>query len=94
MSGIGWPGRIIVATAGSLTTRSTVIPQNAAMPAVIIAERDKLRAAGDQESKLVADDIDRQLAGPNQPWNEFIQQEINKMKARGEDPLEGQAKDR
>jgi hypothetical protein len=61
---------------------------------MLIAERDKLRAAGDQESKLIADDIDRQLAGPNKPWNEFIEEEIKKMKARGEDPLEGLAKDR
>lgn len=61
---------------------------------MLIAERDKLRAAGDQESKLIADDIDRQLAGPNKPWNEFIQEEIKKMEARGENPLGDPAKDR
>lgn len=59
----------------------------------LMAERDKLRAAGDQDSKLIAEDIDRQLAGPNKPWNQLMEEEIKKMKARGEDPREGLAKD-
>jgi len=50
-------------------------------------ERDNLVGAGDQESKVVADDIDRQLKGPNKPWNQLMREEIEKMKARGEDPL-------
>ena len=60
---------------------------------MMVVERDKLRAAGDSESKLIADDIDRQLAGPNKPWNQLMEEEIEKMKKRGEDPLEDLAKD-
>lgn len=56
--------------------------------AVLAAERDRLRAAGDQESRVIADDIDRQLAGPNKPWNKLMEEEIEKMEKRGEDPLE------
>jgi hypothetical protein len=55
---------------------------------MLTAERDKLRSAGDQESRVIADDIDRQLAGPNKPWNQRMDEEIKKMKERGEDPLE------
>lgn len=61
--------------------------------ALLTAERDKLRSIGDQESKIIADDVDRQLAGPNKPWNQRMQEEIKKMKDRGEDPLQGLLKD-
>ena len=61
--------------------------------AMLAAERDRLRAAGDQESRVIADDIDRQLAGPNKSWNRLMDEEIEKMKARGEDPLKGLLKD-
>jgi hypothetical protein len=54
---------------------------------MLAAERDRLRAAGDQESRVIADDIDRQLAGPNKPWNKVVDEEIEKMEQRGEDPL-------
>jgi hypothetical protein len=60
--------------------------------AMLIAERDRLRAAADQESRVIADDIDRQLAGPNKPWNQRMQEEIAKSKKRGQrafDPLRG-----
>lgn len=60
--------------------------------AYLRAERDKLLVAGDPDSKRIAADIDRQLAGPNKPWNQLMDEEIKKMKERGEDPLEGFAK--
>lgn len=56
------------------------------------AERDALLRAGDQDSKVIAEDITRQLAGPNKPWNQIMEEEIKKMKSRGEDPLESAAK--
>lgn len=55
---------------------------------LLIAERDKLRAAGDQDSKLIADDIDRQLAGANKPWNQLMDEAIKKRKQSGEKSYE------
>ncbi|HEY7811468.1 MAG TPA: hypothetical protein VIA98_13955 [Allosphingosinicella sp.] len=60
--------------------------------AMLIAERDKLRAAGDQEATVIADDIERQLAGPNNPWNRLMAEELKKMEKNGEDPLEARRK--
>ncbi|HEU0135574.1 MAG TPA: hypothetical protein VFR28_12195 [Allosphingosinicella sp.] len=59
--------------------------------ALLVAERNRLRALGDQESRLIADDIDRQLAGRNKRWNQLMEEELKKMEERGEDPLEGLA---
>jgi hypothetical protein len=72
---------------------AATLPKEQQKP-MLVSERDKLRAAGDQDSKLIADDIDRQLAGPNKAWNQLMDEEIKKMKDRGEDPLEDLVKDR
>ena len=45
-------------------------------------ERDALLRAGDQDSKVIAEDIDRQMKGPNKPWNQLMDEEIKKMDAR------------
>lgn len=87
-----------VLSANSPWVRATrIYVKAAALPkeqqrAILIAERDRLRAAGDQESEVIADDIDRQLKGPNKPWNRLMEEEIAKMKERGEDPLEEASK--
>jgi hypothetical protein len=60
--------------------------------AFLKSERDGLVKTGDQESKIIAADIDRQLTGPNKPWNQLMEEEIKKMKERGEDPAEEAAK--
>lgn len=52
--------------------------QNAALR----AEHDALLRAGDQDSKVIAEDIARQLEGPNKPWNEIMQEEVKKMEER------------
>ena len=42
------------------------------------AERDRLRAqSGDIVAQLMADDIERQLAGPNEPWNAIMRRAID-----------------
>lgn len=88
-----------VLSADSPWVRATrIYVDAAALPAdrrkaLLVAERNRLRAAGDQESRLIADDIDRQLAGPNKRWNQLMQEEIKKMEERGEDPLEALRKD-
>src|SRR5690606_30154486 len=44
---------------------------------VLEAERDALRArADDPIAQLMAADIDRQLAGPNEPWNVIMERQI------------------
>ena len=49
--------------------------------AFLIAERDRLKAKGDDPvSLLMAADIDRQLKGPNRPWNDIM---MDQMKAMG-----------
>ncbi|HEX8257981.1 MAG TPA: hypothetical protein VF589_10125 [Allosphingosinicella sp.] len=87
-----------VLSAGSPWVRATrTYIAAAALPAdrqkaMLVAERDRFRAAADQESRVVADDIDRQLAGPNKPWNQLMQEAISKRKSRGQgspDPLRG-----
>ena len=66
---------------------ASALPQDQ-QKTMLVAERDKLRAAGDQDSKVIADDIDRQLAGPNKPWNQRMEEEIEKMKKAGKDPFD------
>lgn len=76
-----------VLSADSPWVRATrIYIKAAALPAdqqkaLLVAERDRLRA-GDQESKVIADDIDRQLAGPNKSWNQLMEEEIKKAEAR------------
>lgn len=56
--------------------------------AALIAERDALLARKDDpDAQLIAADIDRQLAGPNKPWNQLMDEEIERMRENGEDPL-------
>lgn len=82
-----------VLSAASPWVRATRLYINAAaLPSdqqkrMLAAEQDKLRAAGDQESRVIAEDIGRQLAGPNKPWNQLMEEEIKKMEERGESPL-------
>lgn len=47
--------------------------------AFLMSERDSLLKAPDPYSKLIGADVDRQLAGPNKPWNELMEEEIKKM---------------
>ena len=58
--------------------------QAASMPkeqqrAFLTSQRDALLKAPDPYSRLIAADVDRQLKGPNKPWNELMQEEIKKM---------------
>ena len=62
---------------------ASALPQDQ-QKGMLIAEREKLRAAGDQDSKVIADDIYRQLSGPNKPWNQRMDEEIEKMKKAGD----------
>jgi hypothetical protein len=41
-----------------------------------------LLKAPDPYSKLIGADVDRQLAGPNKPWNELMEEEIKRMEQR------------
>ena len=44
--------------------------------AMLEAERDRLRAdPADPVARLMAADIDRQLAGPNRPWNTIMEEQ-------------------
>jgi hypothetical protein len=48
-------------------------------------QRDALLRAPAPYSRLIAADIDRQLAGPNKPWNQLMHEEIEKMEKRKEE---------
>ena len=46
--------------------------------ALLEAERDRLRAQSDDiVAQLMAEDIERQLAGPNEPWNAMMRRAID-----------------
>lgn len=45
----------------------------------LLTKRAELLRAPDPYSRLIAADIERQLAGPNKPWNQRMREEIEKM---------------
>jgi hypothetical protein len=48
--------------------------------AALAARRDALRAASnDRDAAIIADDIDRQMRGPNRPWNAIIEEQIRRI---------------
>lgn len=55
--------------------------------AALHAERAALLSVKDLDAKVVAAEIERQLAGPNKPWNQLMDEEISKMKGfEGKEP--------
>jgi hypothetical protein len=45
----------------------------------LLARQTELRArAGDADAQAIADDIGRQLRGPNRPWNAIMEEEIRR----------------
>lgn len=77
-----------VPSADSAWVRATRIYISAAnlpkaqQAAFLTSKRDELSKAPDPYSRLISADIDRQLAGPNKPWNQLMQEEIRKMEER------------
>lgn len=59
-----------------LYVRAAALPESEAR-ALLETERDRLRERGeDPVNRLMADDIDRQLAGPNETWNAQMEREL------------------
>lgn len=56
--------------------------------AALLARQAALRArTNDADAQAIADDIDRQLRGPNRPWNAIMAEEVRRMEAE-ERPVE------
>ncbi len=48
--------------------------------AALLARQAALRArTGDADAQAIVDDIDRQLSGPNRPWNAIMEEEVRRM---------------
>jgi len=66
----------------ALYVRATALPESERR-AMLEAERDRLRAMpADPVSRLMAADIDRQLAGPNRPWNTIMDEQLKQMRPK------------
>ena len=61
--------------------RAALLPKNQ-QHAFLASQRDVLLKAPDPYSKLIGADVDRQLAGPNKPWKELMEEEIKRMEQR------------
>lgn len=59
-----------------LYVRAAALPESEAR-ALLETERDRLRERGeDPVNRLMADDIERQLAGPNETWNALMERQL------------------